>query len=141
MSSFISKTDYKGWIDADLIDQITGGDDTNLDGPEEIAAQMIRDKTYGKYDIDAEFAKTGTNRNRTLIRWMLSIAVYFIYHDISDDDIPARVIKDYDDCVAELEKIASGKGSVDFERLTNTEGVSVTTFQYGCDQVRSHNPF
>jgi phage gp36-like protein len=141
MSTFLTKDDYKGWLSTDLLDQITGGDDTALDNPELMAEQRIKDATLAKYNTDAEFAKSGSSRNRTLLRWMLSIACYFIYHDIADDDIPARVIKDYDDCVAELEKVAAGKLSVDFDRLTETDGTTTTLFKYGSDTARSHSPY
>ena len=141
MSSFLAKTDYKGWLSTSLIDQITGGDDTALDGPELIAQQRIIDACAAKYNMDAEFAKTSTARNRTLIRWMLSISCYFIYHDISDDDIPARVIKDYDDCIAELDKIAQGKLSVDMDRVLETDGTTTNMFKFGCDTARSHSPY
>jgi phage gp36-like protein len=141
MSTFLLKTDYRGWLSESIIDQITGGDDTAIDGPELIAEQRIKDACATKYNMAAEFAKTSTERNRTLLRWMLSLSCYFIYHDISDDDIPARVIKDYDDVVAELDKIAQGKLSVDMDRVLETDGTTTTMFKFGCDTVRSHNPY
>ena len=141
MSIFLAKTDYAGWLSSSLIDQITGGVDTNLDGPELIAEQRIKDACVARFNMDAEFAKSGASRNRTLMRWMLSISCYFIYHDISDDDIPARVIKDYDDVCAELDKIAQGKLSVDMVRLLNTDGTTATMFVSGYDTMRTHSPY
>lgn len=141
MSTFLAKTDYKGWLSSTLIDQITGGDDTALENPESIAEQRIKDACGTKYDMDAEFAKTGTSRNMTLMRWMLAISCYFIYHDISDDEVPPRVIKDYDDCIMELEKIAAGKQSVAFDPLLDSEGAKVTMIQWGSDTARSHSPY
>ena len=141
MSSFLLKTDYKGWLAESLIDQITGGDDTALETPESIAEQRIKDACSAKYNVDVEFAKSGTSRNMTLIRWMLSISCYFIYHDISDDDIPARVIKDYDDCCAELDKIAAGKLSTSLDKLTEADGTNTTLFKWGSDTPRSHSPY
>jgi len=141
MSTFLLKTDYKGWLSESLIDQITGGDDTALETPELIAEQRIKDACSSKYAIDAEFSKTDSSRNMTLIRWMLSISCYFIYHDISDDDIPARVIKDYDDCCDELDKIASGKLSTSLDKLTEADGTNTTLFKWGSDTPRSHSPY
>lgn len=139
--SFLQKTDYKGWISTDLLNQITGNDDTALETPEEIAEQRIKDACAAKYSIDSEFAKTSTSRNRTLLRWMLCLSVYYIYHDIPDNDVPARVIKDYDDCIAELEQIATGKLSVELDRIVETDGTTTTNFKWGADTARNHSPY
>lgn len=139
MSAFITKDDYNTWIGPQMLVQIIGTDYTLLEPSERMAEQMIRDATEGKYDLNGELAKTGTSRNQTLIRWMLSIATYFIYHDIADQDIPERVIKDYDDVRKELDAIAAGKRGVGLDPLTGADGLPTTSFQWGSEPARSHN--
>ena len=138
-NTFLKSTDYDNWIGETLMRQIIGTDFSLLDSPENMAQAMINDACADKYDMAAEFARTGDNRNQTLRRWMLSLAAYFIYHDIADVDIPERVIKDYDDVRSELNMVRSGKSAVSFSRLEDEDGYDQTSFSYGSDDVRSHD--
>jgi hypothetical protein len=138
-NTFLKSTDYDNWIGETLMRQIIGTDFSLLNSPENMAQAMVTDACGNKYDLPAEFAKTGDDRNHTLRRWMLSIAAYFIYHDIADVDIPERIIKDYDDVRSELAQIASGKRDVDFTRLEDEDGYDQTNFMYGSDSVRTHD--
>ena len=105
MSGFITIDDWNEWIDSTVRDQITGGDDTQLDKHENMAIQMVRDATTGKYNMDAELAKSGDSRNETLIRYVMSAAVYFLYNSVNDLQIPERVLQNYEDIREELNGI------------------------------------
>lgn len=141
MSAFLKRTDYDSWVGVSIMQKLIGTDKSKLDEPELMAQGMITDACGDKYDMTAEFARTSTSRNSTLKRWMLSLATYFLYHDIADVDTPDRVVKDYDDTRAELAQIASGKRDVNFARLTDAEGYSKTSFSYGGDDPRTHDPY
>jgi hypothetical protein len=138
-NNFIKANDYNSWIGESIMRQIIGTDFDQLDSPENMAQSMITDACGKKYDLDAEFAKTGDSRNNTLRRWMLSLAAYFIYHDIADVDIPERIIKDYDDTRSELAQVSAGKRSVDFSVLEDEDGNSKTSFMYGSETARTHD--
>ncbi|MBV5337438.1 MAG: DUF1320 family protein [Deltaproteobacteria bacterium] len=141
-TTFLVKTDYSAKIDSLLLEQITGGSDTILDLTEADAACEITDKLGARYKVDDELAKTGDGRNRTLVRWMLNLSVYYLYGRVADMDIPERVVKDYDDTLAELEKIAMGKLSCGIERITDsTTGAVITKLRMGSNAQRSHNPY
>ncbi len=116
---FITKPDYYSRVTADILGQLTENDDTLLEDPEADAADLISDKIGFKYNLSAELGKTGSARNRSLVRWIVCISLYYIYGRAVGDDIPKRIIKDYDDVIAELNKIA-GTGSCELERLTDT---------------------
>lgn len=139
MSTFIIATDWENWIDEDVRNQITGTDDTNLDEVEKMAIQMVRDACYGKYDMDTELAKTTTSRNQTLIRWVMCIAVYFLYNKVNDLQIPDRVLQNYEDVRNELRMVAEGKTPIEFERLEDSDGYDLTSFEYGSEDRRSHD--
>lgn len=141
MSTFLKRTDYDSWVGVSIMQQLIGTNNARLDDPELMAQGMITDACGDKYDMVTEFARTSTSRNNTLKRWMLSLATYFLYHDIADIDTPDRVVKDYDDTRAELRDIASGKRDVNFSRLTDDDGYSLTSFTYGSDTVRTHDPY
>lgn len=138
-NNFLKGTDYDNWIGESLMRQIIGSDFDLLNSPENMAQSMITDACGSKYNLSIEFAKTGESRNHTLRRWMLSLAAYFIYHDIADVDIPERIIKDYDDVRLELSQIAAGKRDVDFVRLVDESGYERTSFLSGSESQRTHN--
>ena len=124
-----------------MLDTLNNAYDSELTNAETIAIGMVRDACSAKYNMDAELAKTGTDRIATLIRWLAVLATYFMYGDVADGDIPERVIKNYDDVVAQLSRINSGKESVEFTRLTDSEGETTTKFAWGSDTRRSHNAY
>ena len=74
--------------------------------------------------------------------WVLSISLYLVYGGVPDEEIPARVIKDYDDALEELGKINEGKLSCNLVRVTkdDSEGGIVTRIRIGSNKARSHNP-
>jgi len=121
--------------------QLIGTTTSLLETPEDMAQSTIVDACGDKYDMPAMFAASGSSRNNTLIRWMLSLSTYFLYHDIADVDVPERVIKDYDDVRADLKLVASGKMDVSFTRLEDEDGNDKTSFLYGSEAVRTHDPY
>lgn len=139
MSAFITQGDYDTWIGPQMLKQIIGTNYALLEPSERIAEQMVRDAVTGKYNISQELTQAGDNRNQTLLRWMLSIATYFIYHDIADQDVPERVLKDYDDVRKELDLIAAGKRGVALLPLTGADGQPSTAFTWGSQSARTHD--
>ena len=71
----------------------------------------------------------------------MNLAVYFFYERIPDEQVPARVVKNYDDTRSDLDKIARGKLSVTLTHLTDDDGKKETVFHWGSNPKRSHNPF
>jgi len=141
-TQFIDKTkDFKGFLSTRILTKLNNEYDSELINAEKLAIGMVRDACADKYNMDAELARTGTERNATLIRWLAILATYFMYNDVADDDIPERVIKNYDDVVSQLSRINSGKESVQFTRLTDSDGETTTKFMYGSDTRRSHNAY
>lgn len=141
-TTFLSRDDYPAKIDLAILDQITGSDSTILDDAEADAASCISDRIGHKYKVTAALAVTGESRNRTLVRWMLNIAVYYLYGRVPDLDIPERVVKDYDDTLADLDRIAAGKLPAPFDRVIDTTtGAVPTRLRLGSNSPRSHNPY
>jgi len=108
--------------------------------PENMAIGMVRDACGQRYDITAELSKTGSSRNATLIRWMATLTAYLLYGSIADNDVPERVVKNYDDVMSELRLVNSGKMSVQLDRISDSTGKK-TRFQFGSETRREHNAF
>ena len=106
------------------------------------ALAIVTDRLGSKYDLDTELAKTGTERNRSLLRWITTLALYIFYARIPDEEVPERVIKDYDDTNKLLERIQDGKLGCALERLTSeTTGKIVPRLRIGGNEARTHNPY
>ncbi len=61
------------------------------------------------YNVSGEWEKTDADRNGYILALALSIALYEIYQRADDDDIPEKVIKNYNDAMDALHAVASGK--------------------------------
>lgn len=138
--NFLSPDDYKTKISLDLLAQLTENDPNIIDDAERDAAELINDRIGDKYRVVQELQTAGEARNRTLVRWMRDIAVYFLYARTHDDNQPERVIKDYDDTIKELDKIAIGKYSCNLSRV-QVDGNIRTGIRMGSNKPRTHNPY
>jgi phage gp36-like protein len=141
MSTFLNYDDYKTRVTPRILDLLTGDADQLIDVAESEAAATITDRLGERFDLTAEFAKTGSARNRSLMRWAITIAIYIIYARVPDEQIPERVIKDYDDTIRELELLQQGKLGCSLKRLTDTGGDIISRFRMGNNTPRTHDPY
>lgn len=137
---FLQQTDYKTFINAQLLNRLLSGDGDKLNDSEDMAEGYIYGKLSSLYNIREEFARSGSDRNSTLIRWMLCLSVYYLHNTVADTDIPERVAKNYDDARKEINAVAQGKESTDIMPLT-VGGKTKTRFRRGSSPKRSHNPY
>ncbi len=140
MSTFINYSDYQGTKTTRILDLLIGDDDTILETVETTAIGIITDRLAERFDLPAELAKTGSDRNPSLMRWVIALCTYTVYARVPDDDVPERVIKDYDDTLKELDKIQQGR-SCSLQRILDTEGEVKTRFRMGNDTPRTHDPY
>ncbi|MDI3319138.1 phage protein Gp36 family protein [Pinibacter soli] len=117
---YIQKKDYRIRISLALFDLLlqnaTQNDQTEEDVLTEaskIAEDTIASFLGNLYDIVPEFSKAGTQRNFYILSLAISIALYNIYQNADDNDIPEKVIKNYDDAMEELLNLSKGKTNLD----------------------------
>lgn len=107
---YVNKIDYVGRITMSLLDILLAEDpDTILADASKSAEDTISSMAGVLYDIDPELAKTGADRNGYILGFAKSIGLYFIYQRADDNQIPEKVIKNYDDALEDLERISVGK--------------------------------
>jgi hypothetical protein len=111
---YILKADYKNRITSDLLEKIIaegndGGANTILDDIGRIAEDTLRSTVGVLYDVSQELAKAGSARNFLLVNWALCICTYQLYQRIDSDQVPEKVVKNYDDCIDDLIKVSNGK--------------------------------
>lgn len=110
---YVVKKDYAGRISHELLIMILS--DTNateteiLEQASTTAEGMLQSMAGVLYDIDPELVKTGSDRNGMLLKYAKDIATYELYQRIDDYQVPEKVIKNYNDAIDTLEKIAQGK--------------------------------
>lgn len=137
MSTFITTADYM--ISDRVLSTLAPGAG-ELDGIEDMAEGMVCDRLKEKFNMAAELSKTGNRRNMTLVRWITSIAAYFLYSKIPDIEIPDRIIKDYDDAMTEINAVAQGRAGASLERVVDPAGDIKTRVSMGFAPRRTHNP-
>ncbi len=143
MSTFITHTDYSYRIKPDIMSQITGDDDLStsviLQNAEDAAVGAVKDALSREYDIDDIFSKTGTDRDPSVVRWVTTLVIYYLYERIPDRLVPERVVKNYDDTLNLLTMVAKGKHPLDLPHAANEEGEPQTRFRWGSAPRRTHD--
>ena len=132
----ISKEDFYVAIRPTYFEQITGGDDNIWQDAEAMASATLRDCLHTKYDVDTIFANIDNYKH--VKRWVIVIAVYFMYERVPDSAVPDRVVKNYDDVMAMCARIAQGKQSADLPPATDDDDNIISTFRMGSVEQRTH---
>lgn len=139
MSNWITINDYKHKIRDEQLNQIIDEDESVLDGAEKKAIAAVFDAIHEYYDVDTIEATSGTDRPDSVIGWCQDLVMYYLYERVPDDYVPERVVKNYDDTIAILDDIASGKRSVRLTRKTEEDGTKSSKFRWGSNQpARTH---
>ena len=141
MNSFFTPADYLVFITKSVLDKILRNTEAKLTDAERIAYGYIYAKLSSRFELDKESAKRGDERNSDLVRWMAVLAVYYLYQSIADMDIPERVRMNYEDVIAEIQRVASGKDSSSLSPITTPEGKPRTKSKFYYSPKKGQRPF
>ena len=140
--NFLTVADFVLKVPEYIRNQITDTNDAILDDAELHATAIIQDAFFDKYDLNAEFMLTEEDRHKNLLRWMLNLSLYFIYERIPDNQVPERVVKNYDDTMQEIKLIEQGKRNTSLTKLINEDTLRPeTNFRWGSQEKRNNNPY
>jgi len=137
---FLTETDFKGIIGVNTLTSLRGAADANLITAEQLAITEL-DPLRSKFDVPAELAKTGTNRNGLMIRLMIHITAYYLFNTVDDNDIPDRITENYKTQIQAIAKIASGSMESTLTPAYDIEGVQKTSYRFGGDKPRDNDIF
>lgn len=116
MSNFISKADYKPQIRADVLNQVLEAadedEDAILDMAELEAMALVTNYLGNRYEMDTEYAKSGDQRHKVLLRMCKVIVIYLIYERVPDDMVPERVVNNYNDVMKMLDDAKEGEDDI-----------------------------
>jgi hypothetical protein len=136
---FTTEDDFKGVLAPGVLLSLQGTGDENLIEAEQLAISHLS-PLRDKYDIDGELAKTTTSRNRELLRMVVNITAYYLYNTVPDDDIPQRIIDNFNMELKNIDAIVKGRYCT-LNTLEDSAGETKTNFRSGSDDLRSHDPF
>lgn len=136
---FLEENDFKGTLSTSVLDTLKGTNSENLEKSEQLAISELS-CLYATYDVDAELAKTGTGRNKELVRILVSITAYYLYNTVVDDEIPDRIKENFEKEYKHVIAVCKGLAS-SLDKLTGDDGESVTRFRFDADEQRSHDPY
>ncbi len=129
MSNYITKTDYKYQIRTDVFDQILEeaeeDEDAMLDQAEGEGIAFVRNFLENRYDLNTEFAKSGSDRHKVLLRMCKVVVLYLIYERIPDDLVPERIVKNYEATLKMLKEVQNGSADLpglSVKNITNEDG-------------------
>jgi phage gp36-like protein len=136
---YVEKTDYRTRITMNRLDLLTEKDPAILEDANKFAIDIISGHLGKIYDLEGEFTKTLGARNGMVLIWAINIATYLIYQRAADNDVPEKVIKNYDDTLKILGEVSNGKRPVNLVRLSESSGEPVTMRRIGSLAPRSHS--
>jgi len=110
-------------------------------GMKTLIQQLLAFPTGHDDGPDALEAQTGDDRDRQVVRWVLTLSLYYIYDRLPDRIIPERVKENYQDTINILTQIEDGKKSVELTLLTDADSEELTKFRWGSRKARTHDPF
>lgn len=140
MIDFLIMADYLVYITEGALRKIIRDNDAKLTDCERMAYGYVYEKLSNRFNLDKEIQKKGDDRNPALVRWMSVLAIYYVYQSIPDEEIPERVRQNYEDVIAEIQRVASGKDNSTLEPVT-VDGTVRTRSKFYYNQRRSNNPF
>jgi phage gp36-like protein len=104
---YLTLEDFNKSIYPEIRNAISRGDEDYVMTQINVALSIIQSKISLKYDVDLEFAKSGSNRNSLLVTIAKNIAIYHLYE--TQETIPNHRVKKYDDAMEFLKDIVNGQ--------------------------------
>ncbi len=143
---FITKDDLNANIRAYRLSQILDDDTDGVIVGQvlETAEQLVKDHLFQHYDTEVLFLQSGAARKKNVLGWCRHIAMYQLYERVPDELVPERIVKNYNETMDFLMKVAEGRFPVDLPRRTATDpetGLAApkTKTRWGSQPSRSHN--
>lgn len=126
---YITVEELTDGIHAESLTAITRGDNSKATQAIEDAMAMVRSYICVRYDIEAEYAKTGAARDGMTVKLVRDIAIYYCYEGSSPVNMPETREKAYDDAIAFLKSVQAEKAAMPgLLRLDGSRGSNYVKF-------------
>jgi len=114
--AFIVKADLLRYIDESTIDQLTDGTDSYVTESIKDAEERIREKISPRFDMDAELVKVDPDRNRSLLKHCINLAIFYLFQRLYTDVLPEGRVEGKDEAEKWLDDVYRGDLNVDLEK-------------------------
>ena len=132
---YITVEELTEGIHAESLTAITRGDNSKATKAIDDAMAMVRSYLCVRYDIEAEYAKTGNARDGMTVKLVRDIAIYYCYEGSSPVNMPETREKAYDDAIAFLKSVQAEKAAMPgLARLDGSKGSNYV--KYGGNRKR-----
>lgn len=132
---YITVEELTDGIHAESLTAITRGDNSKATRAIDDAMAMVRSYLCVRYDIEAEYAKTGNARDGMTVKLVRDIAIYYCYEGSSPVNMPETREKAYDDAIAFLKSVQAEKAAMPgLARLDGSKGSNYV--KYGGNRKR-----
>lgn len=132
MNTFMDNSDYLPFLKDGNLQRMIEADDSILMAAEDMAISTVKDSLFVYYDVDVIFAKTGNDRPKQVVRWIVVIALYYLYERLPATMMPARVKDNYEEVMAWLKDIETARKPVDLPKVQKVDGTGpATKFRWG----------
>lgn len=135
--AFIAKTDIEKAIKADMLAALLDSDDTVVTAAIDEAEAKVQNYLSGRFDMETELAKTGTDRHQLLVVYTGDIAIYNIWRYVDPMQIPARRVAAYEEAMEWLKAAMSGEASTTLTPESDGE-TSGGTLYFGSNDKRGN---
>jgi phage gp36-like protein len=138
MSMFLTQTDYKTLIQDHILSQVINDDVELLDQAELMAISEMESYLSARYDTQAIFAATGTNRHQALVMFALDMTIYHLHSRVSPRNISQLREERYNRAIEWLQNVAKGKLNPGLPILKNEDGEQTSVIKWGSNDKLTH---
>lgn len=121
---FLTPTDYDFQI-REFIKQTISPADDSLELAEMAAQTQMETKLRSRYDVAANFSKTGNQRHKELVMYMIDITLYHLHTSITPRNIPELREKRYKAAMEWLKMVAAGELNPDLVLLPDQDSYNL----------------
>ena len=136
--AFFDRTDMEVYMEAQDIDQIIDGDTTII--PEVIASseEFVAEKIRQRINVDSEFAKTGNDRNKQLLKQTIAVSLFYLCERLPTENIPEAREAAYERALDWLNDVGSGHRMTTLDKV-DEDSKTGYSIRWGSGTLRTNN--
>ena len=113
MSNFITINDYDASIHREILDSLIREDETIIEMVEDRAVTEMKGYLARRYDTEAIFSATGSERNQLILMLALDMTIYHIFCIHNPQKLSTMRKDRYERAIDFLKYVARGKANID----------------------------
>jgi phage gp36-like protein len=118
---YLTLDDYKQLITSEDLDIVQQADETVRTNAETAAIEYFSGYLRGRYDVDALFARTGTDRDPVLVQFLIDAVLYTLHSSLPGNMMPEIRKERKDELDKWLLDVQKGIVQPDFPTLNTDE--------------------